>query len=100
MERDCIAACEDGRCRKSYAALLQVRGHLERHIEGDNFQLLANEDGNCLEASNAAMNGIWPSMEACDAENSLQHWRYEQSLGAAMAEQRYAQPSLDCVVPV
>eukprot|EP00435_Cladocopium_sp_Y103_P057331 s152_g19.t1 len=70
------AACR----RPNGPALLQVRGKLQK-LRQEPVQLLANHDGNCLEASNTPNNGVGPSMQPCDAENDLQHWHYEPASG-------------------
>mgnify|MGYP002803518647 FL=1 len=71
-------------CRRDLVGptLLQVRGKL-RQGQGK-VQLLENHDGNCLEASNMAHNGAGPSMEVCDGQNDLQHWRYDETSGLLM----------------
>lgn len=71
---------ETAACRRPGGpTLLQVRGKLQKRRE--EVQLLANHDGNCLEASNSQMNGVGPSMQPCDAENDLQHWHYDPTSG-------------------
>ncbi|CAE7830482.1 amy, partial [Symbiodinium microadriaticum] len=45
------------------------------------FALLENEDGNCLMAVDAPMNGIRPTMAICDEDNFLQKWAYDETTG-------------------
>ncbi|CAE7225764.1 amy, partial [Symbiodinium sp. KB8] len=54
---------------------------LVRTSRAHDFLLLENNEGNCLEASNAGYNGVRPTMQACDSDNFLQNWEYDNETG-------------------
>ncbi|CAJ1402272.1 unnamed protein product [Effrenium voratum] len=79
--------CNNCKSKNGGTTLLQMRTKSQelheskRIFSNSNFLMLENEDGNCLEASNAPMNGVRPTMQLCDVENFMQQWNYEEETG-------------------